>query len=172
MKKAIVGLAVLAVLAGMVLVSVLSHPSQKVTATVAKLDQEHTQIQVKQEKAAEAAREPGTVAFWDAMDAMEEDKWLDSEYDFMRTVVGPIGEDTEKWLGLTAPDLVYVEASKCGGNLRPSESVVCEERLGKKFKNIFDKCNDLRPSDQRSCVVGMDPEMEKQEKAEWEKVGK
>jgi hypothetical protein len=170
LKKAIVGLAVLVVLVGIVLVSVLSHPSQKATAAVAKLDQEHTQIQIERKKAAEAAREPGTVAFWGAMDAGEANEWMDSEYRFMRIVVGEVGEATERWLGSVAPDLVYVEASKCQGNLRPSESQVCEVRLSKKMEKIFNKCGNSRPSDVRSCVVSMDPEVANEEEAEWSKL--
>ncbi|MFZ0332510.1 MAG: hypothetical protein WAN10_11350 [Candidatus Acidiferrales bacterium] len=170
MRKVIVGLVVFAVLAGIVLVSILSHPSKKATATAAKLDQNQTQNQIKQDKAAEAVREPGTVAFWDAMDTGEEDKWMDSEYEFMRTVVGEVGETTERWLGSVAPDLVYVEASKCQGNLRPSESETCEVRLSKKMEKIFSKCSNSRPSDVRSCVVSMDPEVASEEKAEWSKI--
>lgn len=164
MRKVMVGSVVFAVLAGVVLFFIILHPSKRVTVTATDLDQNQTQNQIQQDKAAEAVREPGTVAFWDAMDTGEEDKWMDSEHEFMRTVVGEVGETTERWLGSVAPDLVYVEASKCQGSLRPSESETCEVRLSKKIEKIFNKCGNSRPSDVRSCIVSMDPEVAGEEK--------
>jgi len=116
----------------------------------------------------------GTVAWWDddtVWDSGSRDRWLDSEYQFMHTVVGPVAGTTERWLGSVAPDLVYVEANKCKGNLRLSESEACEIKLSKKMEKMFHKCSDSRPSDVRSCVVSLDPEVGSEEKAEWAKIG-
>jgi len=117
----------------------------------------------------------GTVAWWDdaaVWDSGSRERWLDSEYQFMHTVVGPVAGTTERWLGSVAPDLVYVEANKCKGNLRLSESEACEIKLSKKMGKIFHKCSDSRPSDVRSCVVSLDPEVGSEEKAEWAKTTK
>jgi hypothetical protein len=169
MKKAIwAGFIVLAVL---LLVSVILPRTQKAAV------QENQEKVTVQEKVAQPSATPtvGTVAWWDddavwSNDSGGRDKWLDSEYEFMHSVVGPVAETTERWLGSVAPDLVYVEASKCKGNLRLSESEACEIHLSKNMEKIFRKCGDSRPSDVRSCVVGMDPEVGSEEKVEWSKI--
>jgi hypothetical protein len=131
-----------------------------------------------QEKAMSAVQEKaepaiGTVAWYDdVMGDADRDQWLDLQYEYTRNVVGNVGEDTEKWLAVVASDLVYVEASKCEGDLRPSESEACQVRLSRKFQKTFNRCSNLRPSEVRSCVVTDYPEVDSQEKAQWQKLGK
>lgn len=160
MKKAIVGLVTFAILAAVVLVFVLSRPTTKVTATAATPDQTNAQIRIK------PAPEPGTVAFWNSIDAVGQNQWMEAQHELMGTVVGDVAETGEKWLSSVAPDVVYVEGAKCVGNLRRSETQVCEVRLAKKIEKMFYKCGNSRPTDVRACVMSMDTEVANEQKDE------
>lgn len=93
----------------------------------------------------------------------QEDEYLDNEYKFMGTVVGPVAEATERSLGAEAPDLVYVESSKCGGNVTLSFSEACEIKLSKEMEKTTNRCSNLRSDEIRPCIMNMYPEVAKEE---------
>jgi hypothetical protein len=163
MKKITIGLVAFAILVSGLIFYGVSRPAANVNATAATSNQTNSAATIDPVQVPKPTLDPGTVASWNSVDADSQEQWMDSQHELMRVSAGELAVTQERWLSAVAPELVYAEASKCGGNLRPSETNVCEVRWSKKMQRMFQKCGDQRPSDMRGCVLEMDPEVARQE---------